>query len=86
MCVRARACGFVCVCVYLCVSVRKIVNIRSSLKYIPLFDAIHTSLIVATHVIDYDSPESQSDVDYDINFINAELHCSSAFMKLMISF
>ena len=49
VCVRARACVFVCVCV--CISVRKIVYILSSLKYIPLFDAIHTSMIVATHVI-----------------------------------
>ena len=50
-------------------SVRKIVYIRSSLKQIPLSDAIHTSMIVATHVMDYDSLESQSDVDYVILYL-----------------
>ena len=38
-------------------------------KNIPLFDGIHTSMIVATHVIDYDSLESQSDVDYVILYL-----------------
>ena len=49
-------------------SVKTIVYIRSILKNIPFVDAIHTS-IVATHVIDYDSLESQSDVDYVILYL-----------------
>ena len=80
MCARA---SFVCACV--CVSVRKIVNIRSSLKYIPLLDAIHTSLILATHAIDYNSPESQADVDYVVlHFWSNPWSCSHVLCQKLI--
>ena len=61
MCVRERETETVCVCV----CVRKLEYIRSSLKKSKkAFDAIHTSLIVATHAIDFGSPKSYSEVDY----------------------
>lgn len=82
---RARA--SLCVCVSLCVSVKKIVYILSSLKYIPLFDAIHTSMIVDTHAIDYDSPESQADVDYVVlHFWSIPWSCSDVLCKKLIIF
>ena len=77
VCVRVRLC--------VCMSVRKIVNIRSSLKYIPLFDVIHTSMIVATHAIDYDSPESQADVDYVLlHFCSIPWSCSHVLCQRLI--